>query len=127
MGSSRGIVDLDVLLFQFDDLGAGEPGVLGLDLFACLYHRKADRAPAVLCWEYSGDEVGLYPELVAGFYADEIDGYPVAVEADPGVDYIADGAEKILRGQYGAGGLAAEVSLREVIGDAGGVVHVSVG
>ncbi len=81
----------------------------------------------MLCGKYAGDQIWFYLELVAGLDAYEIGGEFVAVEARPGVDDVLNGWQKIFGGDNGACGLAAEIAMREVIGNTGGVVHMTMG
>ena len=126
-GNFDGVVDLDALLFQFDDLRACELGVFGFDFFSFFDDAKTDGGFAVLCGENADEEIWFYFVFVAGFYTDEVCGDLVSVEADPAIDNLAHRANEGFGSIYGSRGQVAEVAVREVVGDAGGVVHVAVG
>ena len=81
----------------------------------------------MLCGEDAGNEIWFYLEFVARLYANKIGGEFVAVETGPGVEDVFNGREEIFRGENRACGLTAEIAMREVIGDTGGVVHMAVG
>jgi hypothetical protein len=81
----------------------------------------------VLSGKYAGDQVWFYLELVAGLNAYEVGGKLVAVETSPCVDDVLNGREEIFGRENGARGLAAEIAMREVIGNTRGVVHMAMG
>ncbi len=51
----------------------------------------------------------------------------VAVEAYPAIDNLTHRADEGFGGIYGSSGQVAEVSMREVVSDAGGMIHMPVG
>ena len=72
------------------------------------------------------DQVGLDGELVARFDADEIGLDPGAVQLAPGLDDLPDRPQQVGRGQDRARRLPAKLPMRQVIRDAGRMVHVAV-
>ena len=76
----KGIIDCNALLFQFDNLRAGEIGKFLFYFFSFFYYGEADRPPAVLCGEYAGNQVRFYLEFVTRFDTHKIGWQLVAVE-----------------------------------------------
>lgn len=122
----KGIIDCNALFFQFDNLRAGKIGKFLFYFFSFFYYGEADGPPAVLCGEYTCDQVRFYLEFVAGLDAYEIGGKLVAVETSPGIDDVLNGREEVFGRENGARGLSAEIAMREVIGDTCGVIHMAV-
>jgi len=102
-GQLEGGIDFDAFIFKLDDLRAGEAEVFGFELFPFFDDSVADRAPAVFGGKDLRKEVGLYSVFVAGFYADEVGGELVSVEASPGLDDVFYGRQEVFRGENRAG------------------------
>jgi len=126
-GDFGAVLDLDALFAEGGEFDTWSADVFGLEFFADGDEGVAEAGAAVVGFDAADEEVASDGVVLGGEEGDELVGGSLAFDIAPAAEHGVDRLVEFGGDDDGAGFHALEMSLGEVVGKAGHVVHVAVG